>query len=73
MKRALKNFGNVLGNCIYDKEYLSKVTKVKIQPGKWDPANLHRHADHVVKKEPEVPKFEEKSQSVGAGASISKL
>ena len=32
MKRALRNFGNVLGNCIYDKEYLSKVTKLKVAP-----------------------------------------
>lgn len=23
MKRALRNFGNVLGNCLYDKDYLS--------------------------------------------------
>lgn len=30
MKRALRNFGNVLGNCIYDKDYLAKVTKVKV-------------------------------------------
>lgn len=29
LKRALRNFGNVLGNCIYDKDYLTKVTKVK--------------------------------------------
>lgn len=32
LKRALRNFGNVLGNCIYDKEYLAKVTKVKAGP-----------------------------------------
>lgn len=32
LKRALRNFGNVLGNCIYDKEYLAKVTKMKIAP-----------------------------------------
>ena len=32
LKRALRNFGNILGNCIYDKDYLAKVTKVKIAP-----------------------------------------
>ena len=32
LKRALRNFGNVLGNCVYDKDYLSKVTKVKSAP-----------------------------------------
>lgn len=29
LKRALRNFGNVLGNCIYDKDYVSRVTKIK--------------------------------------------
>lgn len=76
LKRALRNFGNVLGNCIYDKEYLAKVTKIKVQPGKWDVSNLHRHADHTIKKEPEkeqeAPKFlEDKSRNIGAGTSIS--
>jgi DNA repair and recombination protein RAD52 len=32
LKRALRNFGNVLGNCIYDKDYVAKVTKVKATP-----------------------------------------
>jgi recombination DNA repair RAD52 pathway protein len=45
LKRALRNFGNVLGNCLYDKDYLQKVTKVKIEPSRWDASNLHRHHD----------------------------
>jgi DNA repair and recombination protein RAD52 len=75
LKRALRSFGNVLGNCIYDKEYLAKVTKVKIQPARWDVANLHRHADHIIKKEPEASKMiEGTSQSlVLAGTSICKF
>ena len=32
LKRALRNFGNLLGMCIYDKDYLSKVTKIKVAP-----------------------------------------
>ena len=32
LKRALRNFGNILGNCIYDKDYLARVTKLKIVP-----------------------------------------
>ncbi|TVY36169.1 DNA repair and recombination protein rhm52, partial [Lachnellula subtilissima] len=66
LKRALRNFGNVLGNCIYDKEYLGKVTKVKAPPSKWDVERLHRHSDFTpVKKEPEVPKLvEEKSKNL---------
>ncbi|KAK0651538.1 hypothetical protein B0T16DRAFT_81557 [Cercophora newfieldiana] len=54
LKRALRNFGNVLGNCIYDKDYLSKVTKMKVAPKKFDVDRLHRHEDFVVKKEPPV-------------------
>lgn len=55
MKRALRNFGNVLGNCLYDKDYLQKVTKVKVVPSKWDADNLHRHPDYApIKKEASV-------------------
>ncbi|KAH8697229.1 hypothetical protein BGW36DRAFT_163943 [Talaromyces proteolyticus] len=53
LKRALRTFGNVLGNCVYDKEYLAKVTRVKVAPTKWDVENLHRHPQYgPVKKEP---------------------
>ena len=52
MKRALRNFGNVLGNCLYDKDYLARVTKVKVAPSKWDAENLHRHPDYApIKRE----------------------
>ncbi|KAK4978396.1 hypothetical protein LTR28_005798 [Elasticomyces elasticus] len=52
MKRALRNFGNVLGNCLYDKDYLQRVTKVKVAPSKWDADNLHRHPDYApIKRE----------------------
>lgn len=50
LKRALRSFGNVLGNCIYDKDYVQQVVKHKAQPvKKFDPNNLHRHADFVAK------------------------
>ncbi|KAK0636321.1 hypothetical protein B0T17DRAFT_518786 [Bombardia bombarda] len=53
LKRALRSFGNVLGNCIYDKAYLAKVTKMKVEPTKFDTDSLHRHSDFaIVKKEP---------------------
>ncbi|KAJ9644103.1 DNA repair protein rad52 [Coniosporium tulheliwenetii] len=32
LKRALRHFGNVFGNCFDNREYLSKVTKVKVAP-----------------------------------------
>ncbi|KAF9887884.1 DNA repair protein rad52 [Aspergillus nanangensis] len=55
LKRALRNFGNVLGNCIYDKDYVSKVTKIKTAPAKWDIEDLHRHADFVPSKKQLAP------------------
>ena len=52
LKRALRTFGNVVGNCVYDKDYVAKVTKLKYPAPKWDADNLHRHSDFVrVKKE----------------------
>lgn len=55
LKRALRSFGNVLGNCIYDKEYVKQVTKVKAEPvKKFDQNNLHRHSDFI-KRDEEKP------------------
>jgi DNA repair and recombination protein RAD52 len=45
LKRALRNFGNLLGNCLYDKDYLTRVMKVKAAPTKWDSADLYRPPD----------------------------
>ncbi|KAK4199339.1 putative DNA repair and recombination protein [Triangularia verruculosa] len=52
LKRALRHFGNVLGNCIYDKEYLKRVGSIKTAPPKLNQDNLHRHPDFAVKTEP---------------------
>ncbi|KAK4152800.1 hypothetical protein C8A00DRAFT_44187 [Chaetomidium leptoderma] len=52
LKRALRHFGNVLGNCIYDKTYLANVTKIKVAPTKFDENRLHRHSDFLIKKAP---------------------
>lgn len=30
VKRALRNFGNLLGNCLYDKQYTQEVVKIKV-------------------------------------------
>lgn len=50
LKRALRSFGSVLGNCIYDQDYVKQVTKIKVQPTKkFHPDNLHRHADFAKK------------------------
>ncbi|KAI1340396.1 hypothetical protein F5Y15DRAFT_415285 [Xylariaceae sp. FL0016] len=69
LKRALRNFGNVLGNCIYDKDYLSKVTKIKVAPTtKFDESNLYRHPDFV-KKEESAVKTEQKNGADQANVS----
>lgn len=53
LKRTLRNFGNVLGNCIYDQDYVKQVTKLKAQPfKKFDQQHLHRHSDFVKKDAP---------------------
>jgi len=72
LKRALRNFGNVLGNCIYDKDYLARVTKVKAPATKWDVGNLHRHSTvnpPVRKEEPKAP--EDRSMVTFGGTSAS--
>jgi DNA repair and recombination protein RAD52 len=52
LKRTLRTFGNVLGNCLYDQEFVKRVTKMKVGKGKWDENELHRHPDFApVKKE----------------------
>lgn len=74
LKRALKNFGNVLGNCIYDKDYLQKVTRLKVDKPRWDVANLHRHTDYVPSKEQQMAvhkgEGDEKRGTDGASMSI---
>ncbi len=60
LKRALRLFGNVLGNCVYDKTYLANVTKVKAAPARFDESRLHRYSEGFAKNaalEP-VPKEE---------------
>ncbi|KAG9104865.1 DNA repair protein rad52 [Ceratobasidium sp. 370] len=45
IKRTLRNFGNVLGNCLYDKQYVSEIIKVKAPVVKLDKDALHRRPD----------------------------
>jgi DNA repair and recombination protein RAD52 len=72
MKRALRNFGNVLGNCLYDKDYLQKITKVKVAPSRWDASNLHRHPDYApVKPEAIVDGRSAQARAVAAHRNVS--
>ena len=64
LKRALRNFGNVLGNCLYDKDYLLKVQKIKIAPSRWDVENLHRHPDFAPVKRESIAEAAEAQQKM---------
>ncbi|WVQ71460.1 hypothetical protein IAR50_000997 [Cryptococcus sp. DSM 104548] len=44
-KRALRTFGNVLGNCLYDKDYTKEVVKMKVPPAKFQSDVLERRAE----------------------------
>ncbi|GMG40569.1 unnamed protein product [Ambrosiozyma monospora] len=46
IKRALRQFGNALGNCIYDKDYLSKIGKVSAEPTEFQQESLLRRSHH---------------------------
>ncbi|KAG9313572.1 hypothetical protein JVU11DRAFT_5901 [Chiua virens] len=50
LKRTLRNFGNLLGNCLYDKSYAQEVVKIKVPPAKFDKNELYRRPefeDHI--------------------------
>lgn len=49
LKRALRNFGNLLGNCVYDKDYVAKVTKLKIAPVSGPVCCCHRSLNVVIR------------------------
>ncbi|KAJ1025886.1 hypothetical protein NDA16_002512 [Ustilago loliicola] len=44
-KRALKNFGKLLGNCTYDHQYSANALKVSNPPLKFDASELHRRPE----------------------------
>lgn len=55
LKRALRNFGNVMGNCLYDKSYTQEVIKMKVQPHKFNQTELHRRPEFEQPKPNPVP------------------
>ncbi|THH14411.1 hypothetical protein EW146_g5916 [Bondarzewia mesenterica] len=46
MKRALRNFGNLLGLCLYEKSFAQEVVKIKAPPPIFDKSDLHRRPDY---------------------------
>lgn len=52
IKRAMRQFGNALGNCLYDKEYLKAIKRVPKQGrGNIVGSNLYRYSD-LIRHEP---------------------
>ncbi|ODV87805.1 hypothetical protein CANARDRAFT_26010 [[Candida] arabinofermentans NRRL YB-2248] len=53
MKRALRQYGNSMGNCLYDKDYLLQISKVKPIPLEFDEEKLMRRSHHgsMIKEE----------------------
>ncbi|KAJ2819219.1 DNA repair protein rad52 [Coemansia erecta] len=46
LKRAMRQFGNVLGNCVYDKEFVRSISQVQKEPrGRVSGDSLYRHSD----------------------------
>ncbi|KAI0322904.1 Rad52/22 family double-strand break repair protein-domain-containing protein [Amylostereum chailletii] len=45
VKRALRNFGNLLGLCLYEKQFTQEIVKIKAPPQKFDSSDLYRRAD----------------------------
>ncbi|KAI9486043.1 MAG: hypothetical protein EXX96DRAFT_613881 [Benjaminiella poitrasii] len=61
-KRVLRNFGNALGNCLYDKVYVSNIGKMANPQIKFSPQNLHRHAQFNTQKQQEQQKAKQLEQ-----------
>ncbi|CAG8823687.1 36287_t:CDS:2, partial [Racocetra persica] len=49
LKRALRTFGNAMGNCVYNKKYASEIVKIKVSPPQFNVDKLHRHPDFIQK------------------------
>lgn len=45
IKRCLRCFGNVLGNCLYDKTIIPKIQKMQVPPVDPTPSQFHREPD----------------------------
>ncbi|KAJ4168135.1 DNA repair protein rad52, partial [Fusarium oxysporum] len=47
LEKIFEGFGNALGNCLYDKDFLAKIDKVKFDPPDFDENNLFRPTDEI--------------------------
>ncbi|KAI9624323.1 hypothetical protein H4Q26_016893 [Puccinia striiformis f. sp. tritici PST-130] len=51
LKRTIRNFGNLLGNCLYNKDYLNNIKTMQAQKEKFMPSKLYR-PEHIQQGRP---------------------
>ncbi|KAF3989717.1 hypothetical protein FT663_02543 [Candidozyma haemuli var. vulneris] len=61
LKRCLRCFGNVLGNCLYDKTIIGKMQKVKAPPRELEHSDFHRDP-LVLKRETNIQRKQQQPQ-----------
>ncbi|KIR96157.1 DNA repair and recombination protein RAD52 [Cryptococcus deuterogattii 2001/935-1] len=54
-KRALRSFGNMLGNCLYDKDYTKEVVKMRVPPVRFNRDTLERRPEFLPTGVPAMP------------------
>ena len=52
LKRTLRHFGNLLGSCVYDKQFLRDIKKVKSMPTRFEPDELCRPPEVITDPPP---------------------
>ncbi len=68
LKRALRTFGNVLGNCIYDNSYMKEILKIRVEPKAFNLDILHRHQNfRTVEIKKEDPRDDEDEYGYAEG------
>ncbi|KAI8886312.1 heavy metal translocatin [Backusella circina FSU 941] len=62
MKRTLRIFGNALGNCLYDRSYLTNIGRMANPQIKFNAAELYRHEQMMEKIKKEQEELNQKNQ-----------
>jgi DNA recombination protein Rad52 len=72
LKRALRNFGNVLGNCLYNKSFLQTVAKIKSPAVIYEEKELRRHPS-IKRPSPVIEETVSKVQRIERPAPVLRL
>lgn len=54
-KRALRTFGRLLGNCLYDKKFTETAMKIKVDPPKYDASEFKRGPEKTTRHQQVAP------------------